>query len=308
MNLRQLKYFVKVVESGNMTRAASELHVAQPALGMQIRQLEEDLGVALLTRHSRGVEATPAGILLHQRALAILRTVDDARRDVIAAGGNEAESIRLGLTPTLMLVLGAEVAVAARERLPHVFLSLSEAMSHVLAEALLRGDVDMAIAYDVPDVPQVDRVALLDEELVFVTLPVAGAAATVPFGEAIEESLILPEQGDTVRDHVARAAHAIGVAPKVAFEVRSIPAMKSLILRGAGSGILPYGAVLPEVREGRLFARRIVAPALRRTLYVAVRSSRTPLRNEVALRAVIRDSLSGLLETLGPLAHPLAAG
>jgi DNA-binding transcriptional LysR family regulator len=65
MNLRQLKYFVTVVEAGNMTRAAEQLHVAQTALGMQIRQMEEDLGVALLVRHSRGVEPTKAGSLLH---------------------------------------------------------------------------------------------------------------------------------------------------------------------------------------------------------------------------------------------------
>ena len=61
MNLRQLRYFVSVVEAGNMTRAAEQLHVAQTALGMQIRQIEEDLGVALLVRHSRGVEPTKAG-------------------------------------------------------------------------------------------------------------------------------------------------------------------------------------------------------------------------------------------------------
>ena len=68
MNLRQLRYFVSVVETGSMTRAAEQLHVAQTALGMQIRQIEEDLGVALLVRHSRGVEPTKAGRLLHERA------------------------------------------------------------------------------------------------------------------------------------------------------------------------------------------------------------------------------------------------
>jgi LysR family nitrogen assimilation transcriptional regulator len=69
--LRQLKYFVAIVEAGNMTRAAEQLHVAQTALGMQIRQLEEGLGVALLIRHSRGVEPTKAGRLLHARAVSI---------------------------------------------------------------------------------------------------------------------------------------------------------------------------------------------------------------------------------------------
>jgi LysR family nitrogen assimilation transcriptional regulator len=72
MNLRQLKYFLSVVDTGNMTRAAEHLNVAQTALGMQIKQLEESLGVTLLVRHSRGVEPTKAGSLLRERALEIL--------------------------------------------------------------------------------------------------------------------------------------------------------------------------------------------------------------------------------------------
>jgi LysR family nitrogen assimilation transcriptional regulator len=307
MNLRQLRYFAKVIEVGNMTRAASELHVAQPALGMQIRQLEEDLGVALLVRHSRGVDPTPAGAALHRRALAILSLVEDSRREVIAAAGNESESVRLGLTPALMLVLGAEIAVTARERLPHVFLALSEAMSHVLADTLLRGELDMALGYDMPDTPRIERSALLEEDLVFVTLPVPDAGESIAFAEVIEEMLILPEQGDSVRNHVTRAAEAIGAQPSIAFEVRSVPAMKSLILRGAGAGVLPYAAVLAEVREKRLLARRVTAPALRRTLFLAMRAGAASPRNAVALRALVRDSLRGHVATLGPLAHPLAS-
>ena len=99
MNLRQLRYFVGVVEAGNMTRAAEQLHVAQTALGTQIRQLEEDLGVALLVRHSRGVECTKAGSLLHARALAILKQIEEIRTEVAAADGQESEAIRLGTTP-----------------------------------------------------------------------------------------------------------------------------------------------------------------------------------------------------------------
>ena len=82
-----------------MTRAAEQLHVAQTALGMQIRQLEEDLGVALLVRHSRGVEPTKAGSLLHARAVAILKDVEQARMDVQACEREYSETIRFGITP-----------------------------------------------------------------------------------------------------------------------------------------------------------------------------------------------------------------
>lgn len=306
MNLRQLRYFAKVIEVGNMTRAAAELHVAQPALGMQIRQLEEDLGLALLIRHSRGVEPTAAGALLHQRALSILKLVEESRREVMAAGGDDSESVRLGLTPALMLVIGAEVALAVRERLPNVFLQLSEAMSHVLADALVRGELDMALAYDTPDAPNLERLPLFEEDLVFVTLPFAETGTSIAFTEVIEESLILPEEGDSVRARVTRAAQDIGVRPRIAFEVRSIPAMKSLVLRGAGSAVLPYASVLDEVRSQRLLARPITSPALRRTLYLSTCHAQGGVRHAVALRGLVRESLAGFVATLGPLVHAVS--
>jgi LysR family nitrogen assimilation transcriptional regulator len=305
MNLRQLKYFVKVVEVGNMTRAAEGLFVAQPALGMQIRQLEEDLGVALLIRHSRGVEPTPAGALLHARALAILKLVDETRKEVSAHDQGSSEAIRLGLTPMLMLVLGPEVVVNVRDRVPQVFLSLVEEMSHVLVDALSRGEIDLALAYDVPDLPHLARTELLREDLVLVTLPGLRKGQPIAFAEAMDESLVLPESRDTVREVVIRTARDLGLEPKIAFEVRSIPGIKSLILRGAAAGILPYGAVIEEVRGGKLDARQIIAPPLRRTLYLAASNKRARFKNELALTGVIRSSLSSLIDMLGPLAHPL---
>ena len=151
MNLRQLKYFVGVVDAGNMTRAAEQLHVAQTALGMQIRQIEEDLGVSLLVRHSRGVEPTPAGKLLYARAHDILKLVEETHREVAACEGDSVEAIRLGITPALMIASGSDIAVTVRERLPGVSLSMLEAMSHVLVEMLSRGEVDLVLCYDVPD-------------------------------------------------------------------------------------------------------------------------------------------------------------
>ena len=288
-----------------MTRAAQELHIAQPALGMQIRQLEEDLGTTLLVRHSRGVEVTAAGALLHQHAVAILALLETARREVIAAGGDESEAIRLGLTPALMLTVGVPIAVAARDRLPHVFLSLSEAMSHVLAETLLRGELDVALGYDLPEGAGLERTPLLEEDLVFVTPPGTKRGEHIALRDVLDEPLVLPEASDSVRKRVVEAARTLGVDPHISFEVRSIPAIKSLIARGMAAGVLPYASVLAEVRAKTLEARRITSPTLRRTLYFALRSGQPPVRNAVALRALVRSCLSELIEALGPLAHPL---
>jgi LysR family nitrogen assimilation transcriptional regulator len=306
MNLRQLRYFVRVVETGSMTRAAEQLHVAQTALGMQIRQIEEDLGVALLVRHSRGVDPTNAGRLLHERANAILNLVEQTRRDVAEREREDSETIRFGITPALMLSIGTELAVTVRQQLPQVFLSMAEAMSHVLFDMLARQEVDFILCYDVPDRPNLVRTALLQDDLVLASLPgPRPAGEPIAFVDMLDETLAMPEAGDTVRAVVARTAHELGLEFTVAYEVRSVAAMKNLVMRGAASSVLPYFSIADEVKSGKLDARPIITPALRRTLFLARAKSVAPFRNEPGLTGAVRTSLTGLVEVLGPLAQPL---
>ncbi|MGV3634841.1 MAG: LysR family transcriptional regulator [Pseudorhodoplanes sp.] len=305
MNLRQLRYFLSVVETGNMTRAADQLHVAQTALGMQIKQLEESLGVPLLIRHSRGVEPTQAGKLLRERAIEILKLVEQTRKEVSSDGDRDIEAIRLGITPALMLIVGTEIAMVARERLPGVSLSLVEAMSHILTETLSRGETDFILCYDVPPLPHVSRTPLLEDDLVLVTPPRQPTQQPIAFADVLEQTLAMPEEGDTVRTAVARAAREIKRELRVAYEVRSISAMKSLVGRGAAAAVLPYFAVIDGVRDGKLDAPQIVQPSIRRTLYLATSDQRAPFRNEEGLASAIRSSLTIVTDALGPLAHPL---
>ncbi len=305
MNLRQLRYFMSVVETGNMTRAAEQLHVAQTALGRQIKQLEESPGVALLVRHSRGVEPTQAGQLLRQRATEILKLVEQTRKELSANTDRETETIRLGITPALMLIVGTEIAMAARERLPDVSLSLVEAMSHVLADTLTRGETDFILCYDVPELPHVSRTPILQDDLVLVALPGEESRKPIGFVEMLNLDLAMPEEGDTVRSAVTKAAREMKRDLRIAYEVRSVSAMKSLVGRGAAAAILPYFAVIDEVREGKLDARQIVEPAIRRTLYLATSGQRGPFRNADGLASAIRASLTIVTDALGPLAHPL---
>lgn len=305
MNLRQLRYFLSVVDSGNITRAAEQLNVAQTALGMQIKQLEESLGVALLVRHSRGVELTKAGTLLRERAIEILKLVEQTRKDVSGGADNMAESIRLGITPALMLIIGTEIVLTAREQLPLVSLSLVEAMSHVLTETLARGETDLILCYDVPDLPQFSRIPIFQDDLVLVTLPRKPIRQPIPFAEVLDRDLAMPEEGDTVRNAVAKAARDAGKELRIAYEVRSIFAMKSLVSRGAAASVLPYFSVIDEVRDGKLDARQIVNPSIRRTLYLTTSPQRAPFRNVDGLVRAIRSSLAIVTDALGPLAHPL---
>lgn len=169
INLRQLRYFVGIAEVGNITKAAEQLNVAQPALGLQIRQLEQNLQTELLLRHSRGVVLTQAGELLLERARRILKDVEDAVRDVKALAGNDQEMLTMGLTPSIMLQLGPDLLIDAKNGMPSVSLSLVEELSHGLIAAMERGELNAAFAYGIDQPrPGIERTALFEEELVLI--------------------------------------------------------------------------------------------------------------------------------------------
>lgn len=305
MNLRQLKYFVGVVEAGNMTRAAESLHVAQTALSTQIRLLEDDLGVPLLVRHSRGIEPTDAGRLLFARGQALLRQVEDIRSEVSKLAERRVETVRFGITPALMLAIGPDLIDLISETVPHVSFSVVEAMSHVLVANLLAGEIDDALCYDAQDQPQLTRRALLQEDLVFVARPDFGKRRQIGLADVLDETLAMPDEADTVRLAVSRAARELGRELKVTYEVRSIAAMKSLAQRGSASCVLPFASVAAEVKGGELVAFPIVQPPIRRMLYLVSPAQRPPRRCDAALLAAVEASLGGLVAMLGRLAHPL---
>lgn len=305
MNLRQLKYLMAVIDAGNMTRASETLNVAQTAMSAQIKLLEEDLGIPLLTRHSRGIEPTEAGKLLHERGIAIFRMVDEARRDARQLASAGHERVRFGITPALMLVVGADLIDRVGQDCPQVSLGLIEAMSHVLLPDLQSGTLDFALCYDLPDHPHLRRTAILQEDLVFVSRPGRLPGQPIGLAEVLGQTLAMPEEPDTLRLAVAAAARGIGADLKVAHEVRSISAMKSLAVRGTASCVLPLAAVADEVAAGALAAHPITMPAVRRTLYLASPSHRPALRCDGAVSSAVRASLGRLVALLGPLAHPL---
>lgn len=308
INLRQLSYFARVVEAGNITRAAEQLFVAQPALGLQIRQLEQELNVTLLLRHSRGVSTTRAGRVLYEHACEILRQVDEAERETIAAGRQEHESVVLGLTSGVMALIGREMVVRAWRELPGVNLGLMEEMSSLLMDAMEREQVDIALAYDVPERPGLLRVPLIEEELLFVCAPSAAPPDDpVEFNHIVGLPLALPGSRDVVRKQLLETARRLAMEPNVALDISSITAMKSLVLNGDVATIMPYGTVREEVDGGALTGRRIVNPTLKRTLYFVRTLRRAPVQKEDALLDLLGEMVRMFLAALGPLGRPLAA-
>lgn len=288
-----------------MTRAADQLNVAQPALGLQIRQLEDDLGSTLLVRHSRGVEPTAAGRMLFERARKILQLVDETRMEMLALRGVASETLRLGITPSIMNLIGYDLMVEAREDLPQVFISLTEELGYVLIDAMKRGELDLALAYEVEAEPTLNARPIFEEELLFVTKRSDVPEGPIAFADALAYPLAIACERDMVRQIIENAAGRVGLKLQIAFEVNSPVAMKTMVLRESVSSILPYGSVADEVRAGRLHVRRIAGRAIARRLHLVRPAGRPAFQQEAVIAAFMERMIGKLSAAGGELIQPL---
>jgi LysR family nitrogen assimilation transcriptional regulator len=288
-----------------------------------MRQLEQELGVKLLARHSRGVSPTRAGRLLYERACNVLRLLDETSRQVTAIGRHDREGIVLGLTNGFANVVGRDLVLQARRDLPAVELSVVEERSVVLVEALERHEIDVALAYEVHERPGLLRVPLLEEETLFVTAPAmaspsrrkakrAGARAgrgsrPIDFAELAAYPLVMPGPRDGVRQQVIATAKRLAIPLQVTLDVSSVSMMKNMVARGDAAAIMPYGNVIDEIRHGAIVGRRIADPPLKRTMYLVRPVSRAAFKEESGLLRLIERMCRQYADTLGDLATPLAA-
>jgi LysR family nitrogen assimilation transcriptional regulator len=287
LDIRQLKYFVAIIDHKSFTKAANVLRVAQPALGLHIRKLEEELNVELLVRHSRGVMPTSAGSILLDRARSLIEQFEATKcalRDLAPGTGGR---VVVGMAPSITAMLAHSLVQTAAVDLPNVSLVLVEELSPVLAEWLASGRLDIAIGYDILQSSNLAGDPLLVEDVFLVQ-----AARKVPrLGETIKMSalpdyeLLLPSSPHALRALLDYRAVELGIEFNIRFEMQSVHVIKELVERGVGATILPYGAVHREVAEGRLAAAKIIEPAIRRTAYL-VHSARKQQSN--AEKSVIR--------------------
>lgn len=273
MNIRQLRYFVAAVDLSNITLAARKMHVAQPALGQQIRELEAHLGVTLLRRHSRGVSTTPAGELLYKRAKTILEQLESTQQEVVRLHRAQRRPVALGLTTSMTLLVAAQLQLLAPARYPTLALSLVEGPSFFLADALTREELDVALVCDIEARPALALKAVMEEELLFVCArPLPGGGDSVGLDTVLASRLALGMPRDIGRKILARAAGCVPGELPIAWEAQSMSAIVDLVVRGDACSVMPWGSIAREVAAGRACAYRVRDASLRQTLFVARRA------------------------------------
>ena len=280
--------------------------MAQTALGIQIRNLEEELGVPLLDRHSRGVTATAGGEVLNRYAADILALVQQARDSVGKLARDDRVDLALGITPSIMRLVGDAILIELAQIIPGVHLHVVEEFSFVLTRLLRQGEIACALTFGLDDDDSFSRRALLEEDLFYITSPLrAPATETVTFKQVLANDLVLTGEQDVVSRTIKAMARRLGLPLTVTYEVQSIRAVKNLAAKGIAASVMPYGAAEGELRSGVLAAKLIVRPNVVRTLMFVHRRDRAAVIESDAFQRFIDAIADRLHAAKGPVTRRL---
>lgn len=293
MNLEQLRGFVEISRQGHFTRAAEQLHLAQPSLSRQIATLEKELGSELFHRARGHIALTPAGEALLPRALRMLAESEAIRSEMGEITGLQRGRVRLGATPTLCISLVSDAIDSFHTQHPAVELQIIEGGSRMLIEELAVGALDIALitASDTP-APGValTRAPLLSEELVVVSAasrPPVTMDSTLSLERLAELPLLFFPESYDLRATVDAAFRASDLSPTPVIEGAEMDAVLRFVERGLGVAVVPAMVLLdrPSLRSVRL-----AHPLMTRTVSLAHRSDVSPSHAVREMRRVIRSA------------------
>ena len=247
MDLRQLRYFVAVAREGNFTRAAEQLHLAQPPLSRQIQALEEELGVTLLVRKSRPVRLTDAGRVFYEQAMQILARVEQMRIATQRVGLNQRTVLNIGFVPSTLYSGLPPLVRKLRKQAPELEVQLVELTSVQQIEALIEGRIDVGVGRIPHNDPNVIGVVLREERLA-VALPPDSEFATSSDPLDIhhlqgQRLIVYPKAPrPSFADQVLGVFHAHDIRPGEVQEVREIQTALGLVAADFGVCVIPESA------------------------------------------------------------------
>jgi LysR family tcuABC transcriptional regulator len=295
MELRQLRYFVKVCELRSMGRAAVELGVVTSALSQQISRLESELSTRLLQRSSTGVVPTDAGLAFLHQAQLTLRHADDAVR--AAQQARLSGHVSVGLAPTTATVLGVPLMRAMQERYPEVRLHMVEALSGHLTTMLHARQLDLAVLFQTDTPRRWSVLPLLGEKLFVIASPTLDgrpAGTKVRLSQLADVPLILPSGSHGLRATLMAAFARARIQPRIVAEVDGLALLMDAVRAGHGATIQPGAATARHDRDDLQLTQISDAHVGRRNLLVSLSDDElSPAA--LAARVVLADTARALV-------------
>jgi LysR family transcriptional regulator, nitrogen assimilation regulatory protein len=286
MELRQLRYFVKIADMGSMSRASKALHISQPSLSHQMAQLEDELGKPLFTRIPSGVLMTAEGEAFYRQALQILRQIDDIRGVVDSAqlGGH----VSIALVQTQAVQYALPLMVKVHELYPRIELEVFDDASSDALQGIASGRRDFGMLVNEEDAVLLETRPVVEEQLFLMSHPAhAPQGDVITLAEVVRLPLALPGPGQ-----IPRALHdaldgGLGALAKERWIVaNSIAIFRQAVLAGVAHAIQPWGVMRDEVATGRVRATPI-GPGLVRKVHLSACRGTTMSQSAQAVRQVL---------------------
>jgi LysR family transcriptional regulator, nitrogen assimilation regulatory protein len=291
MDLRQLRYFVGIVQAGSLSRAADQLHVAQSAISHHLASLESELDRQLVTRGPKGIELTEAGSVLYRHAEAILRHVEFAKRDAISALNVPSGQVSIGFPAVLAPILSFELFMRVRTAYPQIALHVSDTNSSLLRERLVNGRLEIALLYLAQPERGLAVEPLVLEELFFVTTD--PDTSPIRIADAVQRPLLMGGSAGSARRVCDEAFKKHGLTVTPVAEIDTMSTLRRAIASGIGNSIMPWCALYDGERKIALNHRRFADAKLVRpvSLCFSTVGQRTPAIDAVAstLKSLVRE-------------------
>jgi LysR family nitrogen assimilation transcriptional regulator len=296
MDIRQLRYFATVAELGSFTKAAARLSVAQPALSRQVKQLEERIGLELLSRQGRRIRLTEAGEVLVRHARTIQRDFERLVEDMQARKDTPTGRVIFGVPPSLADIVVPPVVRRMADEYPAITIQVAEGISPVLAQWLQDNQIDLAVLGLVAD-PEAAKARGLQEEVLtseeMVVVEKTNGASPHVYSRAMLEAkpLVVSRLFEAV---VRGALHIPDLSLKISLAIDSMLALKAMVLAGQAATILPVSVLREQLHEGTVTASTITADGVRRHVTLAWPHFRQSTQATEAVANVIRTEIERL--------------
>ncbi|RDL47339.1 Hydrogen peroxide-inducible genes activator [Ensifer sp. M14] len=290
LTMKHLRYFEALARIGHFGRAAESCAISQPALSVQIRELEELLGAPLVERGGRRIRLTSLGEEFVGRARAILRAVDELGDLGRAAHGPLAGRLRLGIIPTVAPYLLPSIIKSLAQLYPGLDPRPREAITGRLIEDLAEAKLDIAIVALPISEPALEEIPLFDEEFVLVR-PLEDAEKPVPASERLHEMrLLLLEEGHCFRDQALSVCNITAASTRDVMEGSSLSTLVQMVGAGIGVTLIPEMAIETETRSSSVGVSRLAGPRPTRTIGMVWRKTNPLSAQFTRIADVVREA------------------
>ena len=298
MDIRQLRYFLAVVKLESLTAASRALNVTQPAIGQQIRKLEETLGSKLLMRHSRGMRPTPFGELLRRRAQEIVDIVEQTERELTRHKSASEGTIRIGVTPSLSRVLVPRLMEAGFDRYPGVTMLFQQGYPTDLEAMWEAGECDFAIIQKDVETEIYESLPIYRERLVLIGSPAvcASISSAVSVAALADLPIVLDERSIWLRSELEREFKQLRISFGNVIESSSLDIRREYLLLGQRLAIAPIAQFCHEIESGLLTTRKIELDSFNRMMHLVGPRVEMMTTTESSVRSLVLEIVESLIQ------------